>query len=355
MNVIKQKALFLPSRSGFVVATMISSLAALICNASSVAAKAAVLLALLLTATTESDAKQGLIRATDTLGQVWQYGYDADGQISQRTDPAGGVIRIEYDNNAKAPNDVPQGWGQVAVAAVANSTYEGDVKPLLPALAQVGKLTNERGQVTLYNSDYDKIKKHTSIETQHADGSVVLEVYDAQGYRLLHAINGVTQMARTRNTSGSTEQLTNARGQVTQRELNSSGLPWRVTHPDGAVEEPGYGKYGSIYLERRVDALGTVTEWKYAQRADVSAPGGTFNAVTSRARNLTRMTEALGLPQQRTTLYTRDAWGRILSQTTGARDASGPDARTTGFTYDSAGNISRLTNALGQSWAVQYW
>ena len=70
--------------------------------------------------------------------------------------------------------------------------------------------------------------------------------------------------------------------------------------------------------------------------------------------NETRYVEAVGRPEQRTTLSTYDPWGQLKSRTRGAGQAQGPDAITTQYEYDNRGNLIKITDGLNRATQATY-
>ncbi|QTD46294.1 hypothetical protein [Ottowia testudinis] len=65
--------------------------------------------------------------------------------------------------------------------------------------------------------------------------------------------------------------------------------------------------------------------------------------------NETSQTEALGQPEQRTTLSTYDQWGQLKSCTKSAGDGKGQDAITTKYDYVNRGNFFQITDGLNRA------
>lgn len=103
--------------------------------------------------------------------------------------------------------------------------------------------------------------------------------------------------------------------------------PLKIIHPDGKTQVTTYEpRYGQIHSH--TDENGSVTRYDYDTRG-----------------NVTKLSRAAGLPEQRVTDYIYDAFGNRLSATQRG-NASVPDATVT-FAYDAYGNITSETDAEG--------
>ena len=130
-------------------------------------------------------------------------------------------------------------------------------------------------------------------------------------------------------------EITDARGLTTTIQYNAARQPIRTIHPDGSVESNAYDSQGRRTSHTNV--LGQTSRWSY------DAQG-----------NETKYVEAVGAPEQRTTLSTYDQHGQLKTRTTGAGDGKGPDAITTGYEYDKQGNLIQTTDGLGRTSRASY-
>jgi YD repeat-containing protein len=142
---------------------------------------------------------------------------------------------------------------------------------------------------------------------------------------------GELDLLTIHKTDAHTEQAKDARGLTTTTVYNAARLPLKVIYPDGASETTSYDP---IYNQKtsHTNALGVVSTWAYDPKGNVLA-----------------WVEAKGQPEQRTTRYSWDQWGNLLSKTRGSGDGQGGDAITETYTYDNAGNTTKGTNGLGHT------
>ncbi len=285
-----------------------------------------------------SGSQSRLDTVTDLLGHTWRYQYNGGGQITQRTDPLGASVQLTYMSAPAAIPDSPgfAGMGPGSGAGAAPS-YGATTKVSPPQTARVASLQNEAGQSTNYRIEYDRTRKRYTIHTQAPGNLQRTQVYDAQGLLLGDSVDGMAQLTRSVEKSGSTtqEKDQDARGNTTITQYNAARQPLKTIHPDGSQESNAYDTQGR--RTQHTNALGIVSTWKYdTQGKEIE------------------YTEAKGKPEQRTTHSTYDQWGQLTSRTRGAGDGRGPDAITERYEYDDRGNLTRAINGEGHATSFSY-
>jgi len=306
-----------------------------------------------------------LIRVTDTFGHQLNFVYNASNRVAKMTDPAGGITAYGYDDaNRLSTVTYPDGKTRTYIYEEAAYTGGADLPTALTGII------DEKG-VRFATFNYDSTGK--AISTEHAGG---VEKYSV----------AYTQLS-TQSTV--TDPLGSARNFTYQTILNTvryagQNQPAGVGSP-AAASNVTYDANGNVAT--RTDFNGSITTYVY----DL-----TRNLETSRV-------EASGTPQARTittawhatyslplkiaepkllTTYIYDASGNLLSKTVQATSdangaqglsptlmgtarawsytynsvgqvltATGPRTDvtdTTTYTYDSSGNLSTITNAVGQ-------
>lgn len=196
---------------------------------------------------------------------------------------------------------------------------------------RVSTVTHADGSVTTYVYDYTKLKKEFYLRaTTKAPAGVtapdrVEETwYDDQGRIIRQDIAGQT-LFQSRKLDTRTREETDARGLKTLVVRDEFENVTSTVYPDGAQTTAKYDPVYSNVLEE-VDEFGVKTKYEY----DVKG-------------NLTRKTEAVGLPDERITEYTVDAFGnRLTVKSLG--DANTVEAVTTAR-YDNRGNIRQVVDA----------
>ncbi|XAH21231.1 RHS repeat-associated core domain-containing protein [Xylophilus sp. GW821-FHT01B05] len=295
-----------------------------------------------------------LTQVTDVRGGRWLYQYDAKGQLTRRTDPAGGTIQIAYADSVQAPPpamDSGKTAGQesptsgIVTTGSSSSTTQGGA-------GRVGTLTDELGATTVWNTAYDRINRQYTVTSQMPDGQSVVRRYDKDGRLFLQSVNGVARITVTRD-GKYMDKYTDARGLSSTIEYDGNRQPLKITYPDGTTDSFAYDSVTGRPV-RHTNALGVATSFDYDSKG-----------------NLVRQTEAQGKPAERVTTWVYDAYGQPSSVTVG----TGGNAITVRSTYDGYGNVASLTNgegavdrythnvlgqplthqdALGHSWLAEY-
>lgn len=227
------------------------------------------------------------------------YSYDAQYNVTQKTDGNGNLYIYTYDSRGNVLTETdPMG---------SNTSYTYE-----PVYNKVTSITDKRGNTTTYS-------------------------YDANG-NLLHENKPLgISLHYTYDSPGNLITSTDGRGNTTQYEYNSSGYMTKTTYPDGAFITYTYDNVGN--LTSFGDANGHVYSFQYdplnRKVKDIN-PNGNFTTYTYDSRsNLITTTDPLG----HVTSYTYDALNRMTSTTTPAGTASS--------TYDEVGNVISSTDGNG--------
>lgn len=293
-----------------------------------------------------------LSKVTDVLGNEWSYGYDSNGQLNQKTEPDGGVVKIDYTDSAPAPetamNSAKEKLQEESSAVVSTSNKGKDTK-----IARVGKVTDTKGAVTIYNTQYNRTNKQYSIAVNDSAGKKTNIVFNSKGKRLSTSVNDTTRERLTRDTKNKQIKLVDDRGFTTTVQLDDRSNVTKVTRPDGLSESFQYNDtYGVI--TQYTNAQGTVTNLQY----DVKG-------------NLVKAIEAVGKPEQRVASWTYDNYGQPTTVIIGegnkvvtlqqAFDQYGNitsftdgNGNTYQFTYDIQGQVTSVKNPLNNTWTTNY-
>lgn len=186
------------------------------------------------------------------------------------------------------------------------------------------RVANQDTASTSYTYSFDKLKKQYSLTATTSSGRTEDATYNADGLLISQTVNG--QRLQTVSLDGNSRTYTDRNGGLTVDQYDEFDNLIKRTYPDGATLSYAYDTYSSI--TRQVDENGVVIT------NDYDAKG-----------NLIRSTEAVGLPEQRSTEYSYDQYGNRL-QIKRLGDANTTEAITS-FTYDDAGNISSETDPEG--------
>lgn len=281
-----------------------------------------------------------LTQVIDVLGGTWTYGYDGNGQITSRTDPAGNRTAIAYAQSTPAASSEGLS-GNAAVgrqgATVRTASSTGTATTGASArdykIARVFSVTDPEGNVTTYSYEYDRVSLKYKVVTTLPTGSKQTSVYDRDG-RLLEQSPGSRRTYLLRRDGDRVELITDERGLTTRVEYNAARQPVKMTYADGSSVSMTYDSvYGNVLS--RTDEAGIVTAYAYDGRG-----------------NLIRKTDAAGLPEQRVTTYAYDAFGQRVS--TVQKGVTPEDDAATTFTYDAFGNIVRLVTPVGSAWTYTH-
>jgi RHS repeat-associated protein/uncharacterized repeat protein (TIGR01451 family) len=241
------------------------------------------------------DALGNLVSLTDPLNRVEHYQYNALNQLAQVTDPLSGTMRFEYD---AAGNLVRQ-----------LDPLNHETSYTLDALNRVIAVTDALSGTTFY--DYDAV-------------SNLLSLTDAEG--------------RTTN--------------MAYDDLNRLST---LTNPMGQSTTFSYDAVGNIVAT--TDALNNQTTMAYDELDRVTAVTDPLNRTTTyqydRVGNQIGMRDAQGID----TRYEYDALDRLTLVTEHYVPRGPVNAYTNvanEFSYDAVGNLTALTNPLGNTYTFDY-
>ncbi|MDF7675129.1 hypothetical protein PT286_00005, partial [Neisseriaceae bacterium ESL0693] len=271
-----------------------------------------------------------LIKVTDVLGHVWQYGYDSNGQLNQKTEPDGGIVRIEYSASAPAPKTAMTS-GKAGGTISQNAVVTTGATNRENKLARVGKITDKTGAITLYNSQYDKAKRQYTITVYDALGKKVVTRFDAEGKVQDQTINDKLTERYQRDSAKHLVIYTDARGQVTTTQYNQAEQPLKIVYPNGATEFYEYNSQNKPV--KFTNAKGDVATFAYNSN-----------------HQLTKMVYAAGKPEQKSISISYDSYGQPISTTLG----EGKEAIQIKLHYDRYGNVDTYTDAQGHQYHYSY-
>lgn len=262
------------------------------------------------------DALDRLASLIDPLSNVTQYQYDPLGNLTSLTDALGRITTYQYDdlNRLTATTNPLSGQTFFTYDAVGNLT--GQVDPLgnttrftFDALDRLLSVTDALSQTSAYT--YDPVGNLLTVTD--ANGAVSQMAYDA--------LNRLTA-------------YTNPLGQVSTYAYDAVGNQTSLTDPLGHQTNFTYD-----VLDRLVnitDALGRTSTYQYD-------PVG----------NQVGMTDAEGTA----TRYQYDSLNRLTNVTENYLSGGPQNAATnvtTQFAYDPVGNMTSMTNPLGNTFTYSY-
>ena len=294
--------------------------------------------------------------------------YDAVGRVSQQTDAVDNVITYQYPDGTYHWIIAPRWYRQ--------DMYGDD------RLIQVTEYDALDNQLTTVIGSYDEWDNPASVQNANGDwsyfeydgdtcGSRLRQITDTLGYSasfvystnpdhdllqttdplarttsfhylvsartITHSVNTGADpfIASIDLTATSLDEITNADSQTMLITSNSRGQPTAVTDAEGNTVRLGYDALGYTFLI--TDALGNQTVLTYDA---AGRPTGVLD------------------PAGRHTVYDYDPAGlleaAIFNHQDGTRGPSPDEDVRTDYSYDASGNLTQITNALGQSTVIEY-
>ena len=335
------------------------------------------------------DANGRMIQKTDPLGYQSSNSYDASGKLISSTDPEGKTKSVSYDpatNTSTITEKDGSIWHQQYDPAINAATaktdplgnitrYSYDTKGnLLTKTAPNGATTSYTydsdsnsnpiteadplGNVTRYS--YNSLNLVTSITDPK--GNITSYTYDTQGNltSITDPSGAVTSLVN--NTKGYVTRITDPRGGITTILYDSMNNPIRVTNPLGKAINFTYDTVGNLLsisiniTDANNNVTSNITSYAYNslnQRIKITDPKGNITQLSYDFKgNLVSATDAKGNP----TSFTHNYRG----QTTGITDALNHLTQlqygATGCSSCNSGNgkLSQLTDALNNSTSYQY-
>lgn len=269
-----------------------------------------------------------LSTVTSSDGRSLSYGYDANG-LSTVTLPAGGVEH--YTTNA---NGLITQITDPTGVLVASNTFDAQGRVTAQTVA---------GPSTLSFS-YDDANRKTTI-TDSASGDVTVVAYD----QFLH-VSGLTDpdaktATPTYNAFGDLTRLVDRLGKITTQSFDANSNLLSRSTPDGATATFTYDTANRVLTS--TDGTNRTTTYTYTGASTIPAtitdPAGKVTTLTSSAGLITSVVDADGV----TTTLGYDSARNLTSVTDG-------NSNTTTFTYDGAGRPLTLTTAEGRTTTWTY-
>lgn len=268
-----------------------------------------------------SSQRAAMTEFDDRLGNKITLTRDANGNLTQITNPDGRYISLTYDSS----NRVTQATDNIGRSV----GYQYD------AAGRLAQVTDADGGVEKYS--YDASSNMLTV-TKPNGQPMVTNQYDANNrvVRQTLADGGIYQFAYTLDPNGNVVQtdVTDPRGNVRRMAFNSSGYVTSATNALGLPEAQTTTferQAGTNLLLSQTDTLGRKTTYAY-----------------DNVGNLTGITYLAGTPQQVTRAYTYEP---LFNQVTSHTDELG---HITNFGYDSAGNRTSVTDPLGNATRYSY-
>ena len=311
--------------------------------------------------------------ALDTPTRTVQYTYDAYGNLTLVTDPAGNTRKYKYIINGpmstvtdKNNNTVDIIYHsnfavQEVISCITNQRFSYSASAKTTYLSEVNGSSN---QVTIYKfDDNGNLKQKTgnccgyNVAYEYDNNKNVTRVTDANGNKTEFTYDGKGNMMSEKDAAGNTshytyEQIfnrvtsfTDRNGNTTSYSYDANGNLIQLSYPMGVTNSFTHASNGD--LTSAVDGNGNTTTYNYNTNGDLTdmhLPLSVNHIFNYNNRGwLTSYTD----PRNNTSTFAFDIMQRITTVT----DAlSNPIA----FTYDAKGNLLSLTDRNGNTATIGY-
>jgi RHS repeat-associated protein len=273
-----------------------------------------------------------LIGVADRNGQqVLWHEYDGEGRLQAVSDRGNRRVAYSYTGDRlTAVKDVldKDTSYQYDSKGRLGMTLDAEGRPTIITYDDYGNVSSvldQDGNGHRFEYDYDEAKSEQYVRITSTSGRIKEVWYDNDGESRKVAVNG--RIMQKIEKDGRNLIITGEKGKVTRKEFDEWDNLTRVIYPDGTSVSFEY-EHNFNKPTRSMDQRGNVCEYEYDQQG-----------------NLITKTEAVGTTVERTTTYTYDESGQLLTATVEADDDT--EATTTTFTYDQNGNVDAITDPEG--------
>ncbi|MDF2179906.1 putative Ig domain-containing protein [Aliiglaciecola sp. CAU 1673] len=275
---------------------------------------------------------------TDRNGNTTFYYYDQRGNVTSKVDALGHISSFTYDGNDNLLTETDP------LGNVSRRTYN--------AKNDLLTLTDAQGNTTTYS--YNDLGQELTITD--ANGNLFTNSYDAVG-NLLSVSDPLGNVAGNNiNAMGLVSLTEDPLGHQTHYEYDSLGNKTKMTDASGTISRYQY------------DAANRQTRREFSRTlANGSVTLDVETTTYERLGNIASVTDNKGQVESYTydkfgylekqsqyyvsTSYTRDAYGRVLSESVAA---AGGVQLVTAFEYDAEGNKTAETDPNGQRTEYEY-
>ncbi|KDD69681.1 type IV secretion protein Rhs [Pseudomonas mandelii PD30] len=319
----------------------------------------------------EHDDRARLVRKVELNGGEHLKAYDDNGRLIAEQDPLGAVTEYRYDEIGRLvalipPEDEPTTYEYRHGFLHARFRGKAVWKYQRNAQGDITEATDPDGQVTHYHYD----EKGQLLSIRYPDTSRQVFVWNALGQLLEETLPDGGQRRFSYDALGRQITRQDEHGAVTQYQWDAVGRLIQTTLPTGASRAFSYNAYGKITAER--DELGRVTRYEYIDDLHlvsrrINADGTQLKYRYDNAQLLLTEIEnesgekylldytPSGLIRQETgfdgqrTAYAYDLNGQLLERTEFGEDGS---RLVTAYQRDSAGRL--LVKTLPDGIKVEY-
>lgn len=276
----------------------------------------------LYTGTSEKPSAIGRVMDNNAT-QLRTNSYNAAGNLTATTDPAGNQTLYDYDTNQIDVIKIRQKSGPSTYMTVAQLTYNAQHQPLT--------YTDASGQVTTYTYNASG-QRLTSTD---ALGHTTTYHYDGSGYLTsVENTNGVTIQTRTYDAVGRVASITDAGGNTLNYQYDNLNRLTRITYPDSTHYDFQWNK---LDLGSVTDRLGRVTQYTYDSNRNLSTVTDPASHTTQYAYYENGLLKSITDANAGVSSWSRDIQGRVKTVTD-------PKGSVTTYNYDGAGRVSSIVS-----------
>lgn len=298
------------------------------------------------------DANQNLTTRTNALGKTWTYTYDANGNLTSAKDPLGNITQKNWDARGRLLS-VTDALNQVKTFAYDTA---GNVTALSDSLGQiVGATYDSKGNqtgMTLPSGQraqfaHDSFGNITSI-VDHSGFSSTMD-YDAVGQMTAIRDSKHGEMTLAFDALGNQTLRRDPMGNTVQIAYDPNGNAVTETDPDGNVFTHDYDAMDREIRTTFSDGTHTDLTYDYAGRivTRTDESGSVEKYIWDKAGQLTSTISAFGTPSAVTNTFTYDPAGRLTS-------IIDPRNSTTVLTYDDADRVKSIRDPAGRTMSFTY-
>jgi RHS repeat-associated protein len=295
-----------------------------------------------------------LTSLTHSDGDQLSIAYNAQGLISQVTDPAGRVTSYSYDASGQHLLSVTTPSGTTQYTYVDGSNIEQE-----HALASI---TDPDGTHTFFN--YDDLGRLSQESGDNGAGLLSFTYFSPGGYSVTDANNQTTTIRY--GVDGDPARIKDPLGNVYQLAYDSNGQLTMTGLAGGPSSSFTYDGHGNI--NQTIDPLGNTSQLNYnplfgSLQQFVDPLGNQTNYLQDSQGNALGVTYADGSSIERTpnaqgnTAQLVNARNQSIANTYNSRgqlvDEAFSDGTHAEFSYDSHGNLASATNTTGTT-TLQY-
>ena len=280
------------------------------------------------------DPAGNLTSVTDRNGKITSFTYTTDNFLTRIDDPEGNTpLRNEYDASGRLVAQID--------AAGNRTEYDHDVA------GNTETVTDRDGTPSVF--EYDDEGNLTRSDIGAASQTYT---YDARGNRLTETDGNGNTITFTYNANDQVTSETDPLGNTTSYDYDAEGRVAGITDPGGAELNFTYDGNGNLTEQR--DAGGNLIQGMTVDASGnpdtVTTAAGTTLLDHDANGNITKLTQPNGVEID----YTYNALGQRTGEAVTRTTPTGPVVDSTTYAYDGNGNLTQITNALGDATQHEY-